>query len=355
MLFISRYYCDGFARDEAKKFVERTLDQERKFAERTVDDKHIVRQVLNFNPTSSRGDIRTPLHKVPILLSIMCFLVVEDENVSSLLNQSTNKGWIYFRMIRCLYKTYVEKGEGKTRFDPGEFVKVVRAVGKLAWETLLSEDPQMFSKQEVIDKVGEDVFAWGLLIGDEDADRLTNETADILVDFAHRSIHEFFGAFYFILGLSEGESAEGLLGVKCTKLMFMENPLFLEFCLWLMKTSVSDSDLKYFFPEEEQQEKAHNELATYMAKKIDQKSVNLHSVGLTFPALHVTSDPITKEMILPLVQDVLSRCSEMEHLGLDSSHPVEELLLDMNPCLFPQINTLSLEATQFRNLRRHAS
>ena len=60
----------------------------------------------------------------------------------------------------------------------------------------------MFSKEEVIREAGPDVFEWGLLIGDEDPEGLSDETADILVTFAHQSIQEFFGAFYFTLSHS---------------------------------------------------------------------------------------------------------------------------------------------------------
>ena len=88
----------------------------------------------------------------------MCFLVQTDEEVGRLLKkESGNRGWIYFRMVRCLFMAHIEKKESKNSFDRDEFIRVVRSVGKLAWETLLSKDPQMVSKEEVIKKVGEDV------------------------------------------------------------------------------------------------------------------------------------------------------------------------------------------------------
>ena len=120
-------------------------------------------------------------------------------------------------------------------FVSSDFVKAVRGVGKLAWQTLLSGNP-MFRKEKVIRAAGPDVFEWGLLIGDEDPEGLSDETADILITFAHRSIQEFFGAFYFILSLSERKSMVSLLGGDCEKPIFLTNPLFLEFCLWLMHT-----------------------------------------------------------------------------------------------------------------------
>ena len=41
----------------------------------------------------------------------------------------------------------------------------------------------MFRKEEVIREAGPDVFEWGLLIGDEDPEGLSDETKDILVTF----------------------------------------------------------------------------------------------------------------------------------------------------------------------------
>ena len=200
---------EGFTRGEAKKFIKSI-----------VDDQNKVKQILEFSSTNSQS----PMYKVPILLSFMCFLVKNENDFQTLLNKSEQKGWIYFRMVRCLYITYVQK-IGKN-FVPSDFVRAVRTVGKLAWQTLLSENP-MFRKEEL----GLEVFASGLLIGDEDPEGLSDETADILVTFAHRSIQEFFGAFYFILSLSEGESIDSLLGADCLSPIFMVNPLFLEFCL----------------------------------------------------------------------------------------------------------------------------
>ena len=82
------------------------------------------------------------------------------------------------------------------------------------------------------------LFDYGLLIGHEDAHRLIrDETADIFVTFAHRSIQEFLGAFFFVLSLNEGQSMESLLGADCTYPIFMINPLFFHFCTWLIFSS----------------------------------------------------------------------------------------------------------------------
>ena len=150
---------EGFKRGEATKFIKRIMN-----------DQNKGKQILEFSPTDSES----PIYKIPILLSFMCFLVKNDNNVQSLLNKSGEKGWIYFRMVRCLYMTYVEKRG--IDFVPSEFVKAVRSLGKLAWKTLISENP-LFRKKEL----GLEVFAYGMLVGDENPEGLSYETADILV------------------------------------------------------------------------------------------------------------------------------------------------------------------------------
>ena len=331
---------EGFTRNEAAKFVKSI-----------VDDHNKVKQILEFSPTEESiagwdngsdvswdsqsdgffdGDSEeTPLYRIPILLSFMGFLVKNDNEVVISLSKSGQKGWIYFRMVRCLYMTYVKKIGKDFMFN--DFVRAVRAVGKLAWETLLSGD-LMFRKGEF----GLEVFAYGLLIGDEDPEGLSDETKDILITFAHRSIQEFFGAFYFILSLSEGETIVSLLGGDCKRPIFLTNPLFLEFCLWLMHSTELTS-----FPWEA--EKVREPLVAYLVGKIDIKYLNLNNICKTFLALDIRNGSDRSQMTLDLIKVVLSRCSKIEHLALGISLPVDELLSAVNQRLwYSQIHTLQL-------------
>ena len=317
---------EGFTCGEAAKFVKSI-----------VDDQNKVEQILEFSPTEeSKGhrDTQTPLYRIPILLSFMCFLVKNDNEVVTLLNKSGQKGWIYFRMVRCLYMTYLRKIGKDFMFN--DFVRAVRAVGKLSWQTLLSGD-LMFRKGEL----GLEVFAYGLLIGDEDPEGLSDETADILVTFAHQSIEEFFGAFYFILSLSEGETIVSLLGGDCEKPIILKNPLFLEFCLWLMRSTELTS-----FPWEV--ETVREPLVTYLVGKIDREYLDSKHLCNDFPALDIAtgSDLVDdvmdrNRMVLDLMKDILSRCSKLERLAFHESWPVDALLSVVNPRLWDsQIHTL---------------
>ena len=321
---------EGFSESSAREYAFHILRD---------DDK--VDQILKFK--STRGVMyESYLHQVPILLSIMCFLVKTDKDAASYLSRSEQRGLFYFRMVRCLYMAYVENK--KVQFEPSAFVKAVREVGKMAWQTLLSGNP-MFRKEEVIREAGPDVFEWGLLIGDEDPEGLSDETKDILVTFAHRSIHEFFGAFYFILSLSEGKTIDSLLGGDCEKPIFLMNPLFLEFCLWLMHSTELTS-----FPWEA--ETVQEPLVTYLVGKIDGQCLALGNLQKDFPALYMEYnetalnlgyDIIDSNPVLDLIQEVLLRCSKIECLAIPISWPVDELLSVVDQCLWDsQIHTLCL-------------
>ena len=250
-----------------------------------------------------------PLYRIPILLSIMCFLVRHDKSVSDLFSKSEQKGFIYFRMVRCLFSTFVEK---KVEYEDSDFIDVVTSVGKLAWQTLLSGN-LMFRKKEVVREVGSEAFEWGLLIGDEDPEGLSDETADILVTFAHRSIQQFFGAFYFILRLSKGESVNSLVGGRSD--VEIDDPLFLEFCLWFLDTSEKT------FSFLQNRVEARDALVDHVVKEADEENF-----GVKFNAFNVTE---MSPLLVDFVKDVLSRCLKIERLGFIRHHPVGQLLSGM--------------------------
>ena len=181
---IERYFdtiirVEGFTRDEA-----------RKFASRIVQDEGKVEAILNFKPIGVK-DVES-LHSIPILLSILCLLVRENDIDLSV--RSMDPGQLYVKMMRCLYKKYaIRKGKP---FEISSFCEALKLIGKIAFETLLSENP-FYQRSDISRLVGEDAFDYGLLIGHEDFRLIGDETADILVAFPHRSLQEFFRSFLF--------------------------------------------------------------------------------------------------------------------------------------------------------------
>ena len=211
---------EGFTRSEA-----------RKFACCVVQDEKLIEQIIDFNPTGGNQDV--PLCKCPILLSFICILV--REKALDLSHKTMPTGEIYTRMIQCLYKKFtIRRG---IRYDVSEFTKVVGLVGKLALETLLSNRP-FFERSRVEREVGRDAFDYGFLIGQEDLIGVVK--ADILITFPHRSIQEFFGAFFFVLQLIEGSDIYSILGASDKDAIFLKNPLFLHFTFWLLSESCGE-------------------------------------------------------------------------------------------------------------------
>ena len=205
---------EGFTRAEAKKF-----------ALCVVLDEQKVEQILDFNPAGGKQDIA--LHKCPILLSFICILV--RENALDLSDNTIPTGEIYTQMIQCLYKKFTIRRS--TEYDEIELTRIVGLIGKLAWETLLSKK-SLFKRSRVEREVGKDVFDYGFLIGYEDL--IGDVKADILITFAHRSIHEFFGAFFFVLQLIEGKDIDSILGTGRKDPIIVKNPLFLHFIFWFL-------------------------------------------------------------------------------------------------------------------------
>ena len=209
-----------------------TFDEAKKFAQKMLQDNSKVDNILMFDPIGLRQE--TELYNYPILLSFLCLLVREDD--IDLSRHEMPVGEIYTRMVRCLYKKYLLRKNKD--YDVEQFVSVLKRIGKLALDTLLSGNP-LLRRSEVLIKVGAEAFDYGLLIGHEDFRLIRDETADIYVTFPHRSLQEFLASFYFILMLSEGATLQSLLGDASESPIFMTSPLFLQFCVWFLYKSHS--------------------------------------------------------------------------------------------------------------------
>ena len=200
-----------------------TILEAKKFTSKLLNDSNKISDIFNFDEYICR---------CPILVSFLC-LLVREEDIKEL-GKSISKGEIYFRMIRCLYKKFTIRH--KKAYDENEFIDVIKKIGKLALETLISGN-FLLQRKNVIKEIGPEAFDYGLLIGHEDPYRLLRDvTADIFVTFPHPSIKEFLGAFYFICELDDGQSVSN-------RIMYyvLGNTSVLHFCIWLLY-----SDQSYF-------------------------------------------------------------------------------------------------------------
>ena len=287
---------EGFTRSEAKKFA---------FA--IVRDEKAVEQILDFNPTGGKQEV--VLHKCPILLSFMCILV-KDEDAIDLTKKNMPTGEIYTKMIQCLYKKFtIRRG---IRYKDVEFTKVVRLVGKLAWEILLSGNA-LFERSRVEREIGKDAFDYGFLIGNEKL--IGDLKADILITFAHRSIQEFFGAFGFVLLLNNRKIR--LDDPTSTKTLFLDNPLFIDFCLWFL----SDRCRRKYFPDVDMKT-ACSELYTYVHKKIQSRVLNFGPIVAEYPALNILLDEINAEHL----ERILEMLDNVQCVRRRYDDPIDRIL-----------------------------
>ena len=141
---------EGFTEKEATKFVSNFFT-----------DNSKIKQIMEFRPSDSREDF--PVHKCPILLSILCFLVSKEEiNIS---DTTITMGDLYFRMVRCLYKKYtVKKG---VLFQESDLIQVLKSVGQLAVRTLLSNNI-LLQRSEVLRIAGDFALEYGFFAIEKD-------------------------------------------------------------------------------------------------------------------------------------------------------------------------------------------
>ena len=105
---------EGFTKSEAEKFAHKILSDRKK-----------VSEVLKFNPLNLTG---FSLHYSPILLSIICLLVREED--INLVQERFEIGDLFLRMVRCLFQKFSIRN--RTKFTISSFIQAMKSVGKLA-------------------------------------------------------------------------------------------------------------------------------------------------------------------------------------------------------------------------------
>ena len=295
---------EGFTEGEARKFVSNFFTDEEK-----------IKQIMRFRPSDSREDF--PVHKCPILLSILCFLLnrkeVSDTNITI--------GDLYFKMVKCLYKKYaIKKG---IPYQESELIEVMRSVGQLALCTLLSNKP-MLQRSEVLKIAGDFVLDYGFLAGDK---AFTDLSADISVTFAHRSLEEFFGSFGFLQALDDGKSVDDILASDCERPIFMVNPLVLRFCLWLL------TEKCFNFSQD-----IYQKLVLFAAKQIDFHLLDTKAVKTMYPAMNIAEALRDKDSLkLIFFKDILEKC-----------HCVHVLIISHGETIYEQVDgVLGLMSSNF--------
>ena len=309
---------EGFTEEEARKFVYNFFTDENK-----------IEQIMTFCPSDSREDF--PVHKCPILLSILCFLVNKKE--VDLSDTDITMGDLYFKMVKCLYKKCtLKKG---MPYQESDLIEVMRSVGKLALRTLLSDNP-LLQRSEVLRIAGDFVLDYGFLAGHRD---FTDLTADMYVTYAHRSLEEFFGSFGFLQALADGKSVDDILGLDSEEPIFMVNPLVLRFCLWLLTRNCFDS-----------QQNIYQKLVLFAAKRIDFHILNTEAVERVYPAISIHDVLLHKDSLkLNFLKNILQNSQYVRVLtiksekdGMCNYEQVDRILGFMSSDLLSKLTFLSI-------------
>ena len=312
------------------------------FARKFLDDKKERRTALKF--ASDHFIIDNDTHTCPMILLFTCVLMRNDE-LSGVRGRKIAPGEVYFRLMRCIYRKYVVRKDIRFnwRNDTGQFVDTLTRVGKIALETLLSGN-YFYQRVNIEQELGEDAFEYGFLSGHEDYRLESDETADIIVSFHHTTIQEFLGAIGFLQKLDNGEDIENILDVPSQRPIFLIRPLFLHFCLWLLKSDKLSIGFKIM-------NKIYESMKMCALKRIDLLQLELCVIRSWYPALDMTlAFERNDEFVQNFYAEILSNCKNTKVLSLDSDDPIQWVVSS----LIRVLDRVSLIEITRRDKRRYA-
>ena len=291
------------------------------FACKLLEDKKKRKTALKF--ASDHFIIDDTAHTCPMILLFTCILIRNDE-LSDVRGGKISPGEVYFRLMRCIFRKYVvRKG---IRFNSEQFEEMLRKVGKIALETLLSGN-YFYNKSVIEQELGEDAFEYGFLSGHEDYRLESDETADIVVSFHHTTIQEFLGAIGFLQKLNNGENIENILDIKSQEPIFMIRPLFLQFCLWLLRSD----KLHIRF---EIMNKIYESMRMCTLKRIDLLQLDLCMIASWYPALDIAlTFERNDEFVQNFLAEILSSCKNTKFMRVGMDFPIKWIFNSMKQVL----------------------
>ena len=144
---------------------------------------------------------------------------------------------------------------------------------------------------------------------------IRDETADIFVTFAHRSIQDFVGALFFIVMFSKGMSLEDLLEGHLSRPLFMTEPLFLHFCLWFLHENQS-----YILVDGKKD--ISRRLVQFCAKRIHVGCLHIPNIAKCYPALDfVTAERYNDKLLSAFYSKIFKLLKNSKAVVANSGDP----------------------------------
>ncbi len=187
---------EGFDKENAEKLVVKLLHNK---PEKVID-------VMKFTKENQSIGIHE-MWRYPILIIFICILV--DDGNFDLTDRKVTLADIYEKLHECLYRRYATKRQ--VQYNDQIRQQTLLKLGKLAHEGLCKKGRKLlFSAQEIKDKVGEDAFHLGIIIGYKSRDIVERVDADFKVCFLHASIQDYLAALYINHEMQQGRLVEEL-------------------------------------------------------------------------------------------------------------------------------------------------
>ncbi len=212
---------EGFSKENTEIYIEKMIDDERKRS-----------ATFEYMESSALQD----MWRYPIHVLFLCLLVQWDE--IDLDVEDLQVGDFYTRLLNYLFKRYIaDRAETHgVQEEEERREEILLEIGRLAFEGLIS-NKVAYKKSEIIEAVGCFVFDYGILIGSEEykGRRFTDDTADIFVYFAHKSIQEYLAAKYFLHQISLTRDAVSILTEDKGWDFIQQNLMFFTFFGYFVK------------------------------------------------------------------------------------------------------------------------
>ena len=243
---------EGLRPDSAERYVSLTLKE-----------RSLVGPVLKFNDVNFMSG---PGFVSPLLLLFISILA--DNHELDLTEEGVDVGYIYFKLVRFLFKkAMLIKG---SKFSEEIFMNFLVQVGEVGLRDMIEGS---LLKMQEFRQFDVDPLEVGIFTLHETSSGVFDPNADVFVSFVHSTLQYFLGSMRFTHAPIKHIGAD-------TMASFMMMLLFFHFCLWAFGARTS----RIAIPSKTE---AYNTMASFVGKKIDSETFDLSVVCKLYPWMEV--------------------------------------------------------------------